>query len=524
MGGGDRVGDLDGTVDESIVRSDLDDEAPRECRGGIDEFTGEAHVARASRADETGEENRESPAGNHAHLGVRVGETSSFGCDEEVARQCDLESTSHGGTVDRADHRHTGAGECGPVARVGILAFLLAAVDVTSIETGAERRVGSGEHDGSYVGIGVGRRDRPGERGCQFGVQRVARLGSMKSDDGDRSATFDEDDRVGRSVRVDHDLTECQMKGVESSPIVSTRSHMKFWCATAFMKTKQLVHIAQLLDEAGYHGLMVSDHLVYPKNLQSRYPYSPHPDGRPIWEPETAWPDPWVLIGAMTSVTSHLNFTTNIYVAGHRPLLQLAKEIATASVLSDGRVALGAGAGWMKEEFDLQGQDFSNRGKRLTEMIEALRAMWAGGWVEFHGEYYDVPLVTMEPSPPKKVPIYVGGHTDAALRRAARVGDGWIGNAYPWEEAEVHITKLKGYLREYGRENDDFEIICGLYAMPTADLYQRAEEELGMTGTLCMPWALGNPSAGDHAGLAEMAAAYKPFIDDFATNVVAKCQ
>ena len=299
---------------------------------------------------------------------------------------------------------------------------------------------------------------------------------------------------------------------------------MKFWCATAFMKTKQLVHIAQLLDEAGYHGLMVSDHLVYPKNLQSKYPYSPHPDGRPIWEPETAWPDPWVLIGAMTSVTRQLNFTTNIYVAGHRPLLQLAKEIATASVLSDGRVALGAGAGWMKEEFDLQGQDFSNRGKRLTEMISALRAMWGGGWVEFHGEYYDIPPVTMEPAPPKPVPIYVGGHTDAALRRAAKVGDGWIGNAYPWEEAEIHVNKLKGYLREYGRENDDFEIICGLYAMPTADLYQRAEEELGLTGTLCMPWALGNPSAGDHAGLSEMSAAYRPYIEDFAANVVAKCQ
>ncbi|MBM3828113.1 MAG: TIGR03619 family F420-dependent LLM class oxidoreductase [Actinobacteria bacterium] len=299
---------------------------------------------------------------------------------------------------------------------------------------------------------------------------------------------------------------------------------MKFWCATAFMKTKQLVHIAQLLDEAGYHGLMVSDHLVYPKNLRSKYPYSPHPDGRPIWDPETAWPDPWVLIGAMTSVTKQLNFTTNIYVAGHRPVLQLAKEIATASVLSDGRVALGAGAGWMKEEFDLQGQDFSNRGKRLTEMIQVLRAMWEGGWVEFHGEYYDIPPVTMEPHPPKKVPIYVGGHTDAALKRAAKVGDGWIGNAYPLEEAEMHIKKLKGYLREYGRENDDFEIICGLYAMPTADLYKRAEEEMGLTGTLCMPWALGNPSAGDHAGLTEMSAAYKPFIDDFAANVVAKCQ
>jgi alkanesulfonate monooxygenase SsuD/methylene tetrahydromethanopterin reductase-like flavin-dependent oxidoreductase (luciferase family) len=157
-------------------------------------------------------------------------------------------------------------------------------------------------------------------------------------------------------------------------------------------------------------------------------------------------------------------------------------------------------------------------------MVEALRAMWGGGWVEFHGEYYDIPAITMEPSPPSRVPIYIGGHTDAALKRAAKVGDGWIGNAYPVEEAKMYIDKLKGYLREYGRENDNFEIICGLYAMPTADLYKRAEEEMGMTGTLCMPWALGNPSAGDHAGLAEMSAAYKPFIDDFATNVVAKCQ
>ena len=164
---------------------------------------------------------------------------------------------------------------------------------------------------------------------------------------------------------------------------------MKFWCATAFMNTTELVHIAQLLDQAGYHGLMISDHLAYPRDLQSKYPYSPHPDGRPIWAPETSWPDPWVLIGAMSSVTTQLNFTTNIYIAGHRPILQVAKEVATAAVLSEGRVALGVGAGWMKEEFDLQGQDFSNRGKRLNEMIPALRELWKGGWVEWHGEHYD---------------------------------------------------------------------------------------------------------------------------------------
>ena len=241
---------------------------------------------------------------------------------------------------------------------------------------------------------------------------------------------------------------------------------MKFWVATAFMRTNQLPHVAKLLDDAGYHGVLISDHLCYPKELASPYPYSPHPDGRPIWEPETSWPEPFVLMGAMAAVTERIVFSNNIYIAGHRPILQVAKEVATVAALSDGRVALGVGAGWMREEFELQGQDFTNRGPRLTEMIQALRELWKGGWVEWHGTYYDIPSLTLEPAPPGPVPIYVGGHTDAALRRAAKVADGWIGNAYPWDDAEKYIAKLKGYLHEYGRDGDPFEIIIGLYDVP----------------------------------------------------------
>jgi probable F420-dependent oxidoreductase len=300
---------------------------------------------------------------------------------------------------------------------------------------------------------------------------------------------------------------------------------MRFWCATAFMDTREVLAVAPLLDEAGYHGLMVSDHLVYPRDLQSRYPYSPHPDGRPIWEPETSWPDPWVLIGAMAAVTEQLRFTTNIYVAPHRPLLQLAKEVATAAVLSENRVALGAGAGWMKEEFDLQGQDYESRGRRLNEMIPALRALWQGGWVEHHGEHYDIPAVMMEPHPSEPVPIYGGGHTDAALRRAARLCDGWIGNAYGWDDAAHHVGRLKGFLDEYGRSGDDFEIICGLYAMPEPDLFRRAEEELGITGTLCVPWALDRDvAAPPPEGTRRSPEVYRPSIERFAADVLAHCQ
>ncbi len=290
------------------------------------------------------------------------------------------------------------------------------------------------------------------------------------------------------------------------------------------MNTHELVHIAALLDQAGYHGLMISDHLCYPQQLDSKYPYSPHADGRPIWEPEASWPDPWVLIGAMSSVTTKLNFTTNIYIAGHRPILQVAKEVATAAVLTNGRVALGVGAGWMKEEFDLQGQDFANRGKRLNEMIPALRELWKGGWVQWHGEYYDIPALTLEPHPPVPVPIYTGGHSEAALKRAAKYADGWIGNAYPWAEAEAHITRLKGFLAEQDRDTSNFEIICGLYEMPSVDVYRRAEDELGITGTICMPWAMGNVSKGDRRNLNDVAAAYRSHIDAFAESIVRPLQ
>lgn len=289
------------------------------------------------------------------------------------------------------------------------------------------------------------------------------------------------------------------------------------------MDPTELIGVAKLLDEYGYHGLMTSDHLVYPKELSSPYPYSPHPDGRPIWEPDTVWPDPWVLIGAMAAVTTQLNFTTNIYVAPMRPILQVAKEVGTASVISGGRVALGAGAGWMREEFELQGQDFGNRGKRFTEMIQALRVLWSGGWVQFKGDYYDIPELTMEPHPAEPIPIYVGGHSDAALRRAARVADGWIGNAYPWDEAAHYVGRLREFLAEEGRQDDDFEIICGLYAMPEPELFERASSELGLTATLCQPWAL-DPDIGRMRaeGVIPPAEAYRPSIERFAADVMSQ--
>jgi probable F420-dependent oxidoreductase len=281
---------------------------------------------------------------------------------------------------------------------------------------------------------------------------------------------------------------------------------MQFWSGTAFMDTAQALAVARMLDEAGYDGVICADHLIYPRVLRSRYPTGAE---RPPWPPETAWPDSWILIGAMAAVTRRLRFSNAVYVAPARPLLEVAKQVATASVISDGRVSLAVGAGWMREEFDLLGQDFGNRGKRLDEMIPALRALWQGGWVSWTGRYYQVPELMLEPHPTTAVPILCGGESEVALRRAARLCDGWVGTAYAWDDAVGYVQKLTALRREYRRSGEPFEIMLALLEPPSADLYRRAED-LGVTAVMRAPWAGGQD--------------YRPSIERFAQTVIAKCR
>lgn len=259
---------------------------------------------------------------------------------------------------------------------------------------------------------------------------------------------------------------------------------MQFWSGTPFLDTTTGLELVPMLDEAGYDGVITADHLVYPREINS-----PYPDGsdRPPWAPETEWPDSWVMIGAMAAVTSRIRFTNAVYVAPSRPLLEVAKQVATAAVISRGRVALTVGAGWMREEFEMLGQPFSNRGRRLNEMIPALRALWQGGWVSWEGEHYRVPEVMIEPHPPAPVPIMCGGESEAALRRAARLCDGWVGAAYTWDVAMSYVQRLTALRRECDRADEPFEIVLALLEMPTVDLYERAEEA-GITGVMCAPW------------------------------------
>jgi probable F420-dependent oxidoreductase len=285
---------------------------------------------------------------------------------------------------------------------------------------------------------------------------------------------------------------------------------VKFWCSVSFLDPSSVLDVAHACDDAGFHGVMVADHLAFPEKISSPYPYAS--DGAPPWEATLAWPDPWVTIGAIGAVTSRVQMSTNIYIAPARHPLVVAKAVSTAAVLSGGRVALGAGVGWMREEFEAAGQDFATRGRRLDEMIEILRALWRGETTEHHGTYYDFDRLSINPVPGSSIPIYGGGDSDAAMRRAARL-DGWIGSLYELDDALERAATIRAIrTREGTTDRDDYEVFCALRGRDhELDDYRRLEDA-GVTAIMCTPW--GAVSRADR-GPAPIRAALDEFAERF---------
>ncbi|MCP4039579.1 MAG: LLM class F420-dependent oxidoreductase [bacterium] len=261
---------------------------------------------------------------------------------------------------------------------------------------------------------------------------------------------------------------------------------MKFWQALSFSEPDQLLDVSKICEEVGFEGVFLSDHMFCPGDFADEYPYSE--DGKlDAFTPETPWPDPWVTIGALAAVTERLKFTTFIYILPLRNPIEVAKSTSTLGVLSNDRFALGIGAGWMKEEFETMGVDFKTRGKRLDEMLEVLHKLWSGDVVEHHGEHFDFRPLSMCPVPAGGVPVWVGGISGLALRRAARLGDGWLGSGQTPDEAVELLGKITALRKEYGRENEPFESIIPLVTPPTPDDLKRIEDA-GATGTVSYPF------------------------------------
>jgi probable F420-dependent oxidoreductase len=288
---------------------------------------------------------------------------------------------------------------------------------------------------------------------------------------------------------------------------------MKFWAAMAFTDPTHLTRLAKRAEEVGFEGVFTGDHLFFPERIEARYPYSE--DGAPPFDAATPFPDAWCAISAMAAVTERLRFTVAIYILPVRSPLEVAKACATTSVLSGGRVALGAGAGWMKEEFDVAGVDFRRRGSRMEESIDVLRKLWSGEVVEHHGVHFDFPRLSISPAPAAPIPVYVGGGSPRALQRAATLGDGWIGAGNEAREAEKILDELARLRREAGRGDEPFECIVPIAPSPAPDVYARLAEK-GMSAGVLWPASLG--LGIDHPSIEQEFS----YLEQFSENTIRK--
>lgn len=264
---------------------------------------------------------------------------------------------------------------------------------------------------------------------------------------------------------------------------------MKFGINLAFMRAERRADVARVAEEAGFESVWMPDHLVLPTEIGSRYPYSA--TGQAPLPPHVPLMDPLTSIAFMAGKTSRIRFGIAVYILPLREFFTTARHVLTIDTLSGGRLLFGAGVGWMREEYDLAGRDWEHRGRVMDEYVRALRVLWRDEEPQFHGEYLDFGPVYFDPKPVHAggPPIIIGGESAPAMRRAAALGDGWIGLGATPEQARGHVERLGLLRREAGRGGEPFEVTVGGQVETLDDV--AAYEAAGVDRLIVHPW--GHP-------------------------------
>jgi len=221
---------------------------------------------------------------------------------------------------------------------------------------------------------------------------------------------------------------------------------MRFSYAESMTDPSFYAPLARAAEDAGYDSMVIPDSICYPLHASSKYPYNP--DGSREFLEDKPFLEPFSLIPALGAVTSRLRFTTFVVKVPVRNPVLLAKQATSTAVLTGNRLALGVGTSPWHEDYDVLGVEWAGRGLRLDESIAILRGLAGGGYFEFHGKSLALPPVKIAPVPTEPIPVLIGGHSSAALRRAARLGDGWMhGGGDP-----ADLPRLLARLAEFRRE------------------------------------------------------------------------
>jgi probable F420-dependent oxidoreductase len=211
-------------------------------------------------------------------------------------------------------------------------------------------------------------------------------------------------------------------------------------------------------EELGWDSVWVGDHIVIPRTITSAYPYSP--TGTPPFQPDEAALEPLALLSYLAGCTTRITLGVSVLIVPHRNPLYAAKVLSTLDVLSEGRVICGVGAGWMREEFEALGLDFDRRGEETDEWVRIFKRCWTTAEPEYHGERYRFDRVIFEPQPVQKPhpPIWVGGNSRRAMRRAVELGDAWHPGWLRPDQLAPAVQALTAMAAKAGRDPATLEI------------------------------------------------------------------
>jgi probable F420-dependent oxidoreductase len=239
--------------------------------------------------------------------------------------------------------------------------------------------------------------------------------------------------------------------------------------------------LARAAEDAGYDSMVIPDSICYPRHSGSVYPFNP--DGTREFLEDKPFLEPFSLIPALGAVTSRLRFVTFVIKLPVRSPVLVAKQVTSTAVLTGGRLVLGVGTSPWREDYEITGVPWEGRGRRMDEAIEIVRGLSAGGYFEFHGEIFDLPPVKMAPVPEAPIPILLGGHGEAALRRAARTGDGWLhGGGDPAGLSRL-LARLTALREEEGTAGRPFQVYAISLEAYSADGVRRLEDQ-GVTDVI----------------------------------------